>query len=150
MLKRYENEIPGFNNRMTEISAAIGLIQLKKLGNWTTKRRSNAAFFDEHLEGVVLPKVHSLATHSYHQYTIRTEGHVRSRFALELSKLGVQSDVYYPTPVHRLAAFGQKLDLEVSEAVAANCLSIPVHQSLSRSDLSKVVESVNKVASAGV
>jgi len=149
MVKRYENEVPGFNNRMTEISAAIGLIQLEKLAMWTKKRRDNANFLDENLKGVVLPKVHPLATHSYHQYTIRTEGHDRSRFALELSKLGVQSDVYYPTPVHRLPAFALALGLEVSEAVAANCLSIPVHQSLSKSDLSKVVAAVNKVASAG-
>jgi dTDP-4-amino-4,6-dideoxygalactose transaminase len=149
MERRYENEIPGFNNRMTEVAAAIGLVQLQKLAGWTKKRQSNAAFLDENLNGVVVPKVHSLASHVYHQYTIKVEGHDRSQFAAELKKLGVDSDIYYPAPVHKLPAYGLTHSLEVTEQITKSCLSIPVHQKLSASDLSKIVSAVNKLAKAG-
>jgi perosamine synthetase len=149
MERRYENEIPGFNNRMTEVAAAIGLVQLQKLAGWTKKRQSNAAFLDKNLEGVVVPKVHPLASHVYHQYTIKVEGHDRSQFAAELKKLGVDSDVYYPAPVHKLPAYGLTHSLDVTESITKSCLSIPVHQKLSGSDLSKIVSAVNKLAKAG-
>lgn len=149
MERRYENEIPGFNNRMTEVAAAIGLVQLEKLSGWTKKRRANAAYLDSNLSGVVVPKVHPLASHAYHQYTIKVEGHDRGKFAAELKKLGVDSDVYYPAPVHKLPAYGLTHSLEVTEQITKSCLSIPVHQKLSRSDLSKIVSAVNKLAKAG-
>ncbi len=149
MERRYENEIPGFNNRMTEVAAAIGLVQLQKLAGWTKKRQANAAFLDENLNGVVVPKVHSLASHVYHQYTIKVEGHDRSQFAAELKRLGVDSDVYYPAPVHKLPAYGLTYSLDVTDRITKSCLSIPVHQKLSGSDLSKIVSAVNKVAKAG-
>jgi dTDP-4-amino-4,6-dideoxygalactose transaminase len=149
MERRYENEIPGFNNRMTEVAAAIGIIQLEKLAGWTSKRRSNAAFLDKNLIGVRTPKVHTLASHSYHQYTIKVEGHDRDRFAAELKKLGVDSDVYYPSPVHKLPAYGLSHSLDVAESVTRSCLSIPVHQKLTRSDISRIVAAVNRVAKSG-
>lgn len=149
MDRRYENEIPGYNNRMTEVAAAIGLVQLEKLAGWTKKRQSNAAFLAKNLKGVVVPKVHPLASHAYHQYTIKVEGHNRNEFAAELKKLGVDSDVYYPAPVHRLPAYGLTHSLEVTERVTKSCLSIPVHQKLSKSDLVRIVDSVNQVAKAG-
>ena len=55
MEKRYQNEIPGFNNRMTEVAAAIGLVQLKRIERWTIKRQANANFLDSHLQGVQIP-----------------------------------------------------------------------------------------------
>ncbi len=149
MERRYENEIPGFNNRMTEIAAAIGLVQLEKLAAWTKKRRANASYLDVNLSGVVVPKVHPLAIHAYHQYTIKVEGHDRTRFAAELKKLGVDSDVYYPAPVHKLPAYGLTHSLEVTERITKTCLSIPVHQKLSKSDLAKIVHAINKLSKAG-
>jgi dTDP-4-amino-4,6-dideoxygalactose transaminase len=68
---RYQNEIPGFNNRMTEVAAAIGIVQLKKIEKWTLRRQANAAFLDANLKGVVVPPVSPKAKHVYHQYTIR-------------------------------------------------------------------------------
>jgi perosamine synthetase len=149
MERRYENEIPGFNNRMTEVAAAIGLVQLQKLAGWTKTRQANAAYLDVNLSGVVVPKVHPLANHVYHQYTIKVEGHDRGQFAAELKKLGVDSDVYYPSPVHKLPAYGLTHSLEVTERITKSCLSIPVHQRLSKSDLSRIVSAVNKISRAG-
>jgi len=149
MERRYENEAVGFNTRMTDIHAAIGRVQLTKLTGWTKQRQDNAVFLSANIKGVVVPPVAPEATHVYHQYTIRVVDHDRDRFAEELTKLGVGSGVYYPTPIHRLPSFGLTLDLATTERVAKQCLSLPVHPSLSQADLDKIVESVNAVAGAG-
>lgn len=149
MERRYENEVVGFNTRMTDIHAAIGRVQLTKLMGWTKQRQDNAAFLSANIHGVVVPPVAPTATHVYHQYTIRVVDHNRDRFAEELTKLEIGSGVYYPTPIHRLPSFGLTLDLPTTERVAQQCLSLPVHPSLSQTDLERIVESVNKVAKAG-
>jgi len=146
---RYQNEIPGFNNRMTEVAAAIGIVQLKKIEKWTKKRQANASFLNKNLRGVKVPQVSPRARHVYHQYTIQLVGHDRDRFVTELKELGVDSDIYYPAPVHTLPAYGLSLDAPVAATVSGSCLSIPVHQGLSTSNLHRIVESVNKLARAG-
>jgi dTDP-4-amino-4,6-dideoxygalactose transaminase len=149
MEKRYENEIAGYNTRMTDIHAAIGRVQLKKLAGWTKQRQDNAKFLDDNLQGVIVPPVADGAIHVYHQYTIRIVDQDRDAFAEEIGKRGIGSGVYYPIPNHRLPSYGLTLDLPVTEQVAKQCLSLPVHPSLSQGDLEKIVEVVNAVASAG-
>ncbi|MBP2408218.1 dTDP-4-amino-4,6-dideoxygalactose transaminase [Brachybacterium fresconis] len=153
MEAQYANEVAGFNNRMTDIHAAIGRVQLGKLAAWTATRQANAAFFDQHLEGVVTPVVREQATHVYHQYTVRIEGASaaeRDAFATALrEEHQVGCGVYYPTPVHRLATFRTEVDLPVTEMLAAEVLSLPVHPSLSDLDRERVVAAVNTVAKAG-
>ncbi|MEO8261555.1 MAG: DegT/DnrJ/EryC1/StrS family aminotransferase [Pseudolysinimonas sp.] len=149
MEKRYANEVIGFNLRMTDLHAAIGRVQLQKVAGWTAERQKNAAFFDAHLHGVVVPPVAAGRTHVYHQYTIRVVDHDRDRFAEELAARGVGSGVYYPTPIHRLPSFGLELDLPVTERAASEVLSLPVYPSLTEDELGTIVEAVNAVAGAG-
>src|SRR5690606_7291250 len=93
--RQYANDVIGFNARMTDIHAAIGRVQLTKVGGWTEQRRANAAFLDANLEGVVVPTVAAGATHVYHQYTIRVpEDRDRVVTALR-EEHGVGSGVYY-------------------------------------------------------
>jgi len=114
MERQYENELVGFNNRMTDIHAAIGRVQLRKLAAWTAQRQANAAFLDANLQGVTVPPVAANAVHVYHQYTIRIE-QGRDRVATVLrEEYGVGTGVYYPIPNHRLASFSQQLDLPVT------------------------------------
>ena len=149
MERRYENEVIGFNTRMTDIHAAIGRVQLKKLAGWTKQRQDNAQFLSNNISGVVTPPTASGAIHVFHQYTIRVVEQDRDKFAEELVKRGVGCGVYYPTPIHRLPSFGLTIDLPVTEQVALQCLSLPVHPSLSTKDLETIVETVNAVAKAG-
>ena len=149
MERRYENEVIGFNTRMTDIHAAIGRVQLKKLAGWTKQRQDNAQFLSNNISGVVTPPTASGAIHVFHQYTIRVVDQDRDKFAEELVKRGVGCGVYYPTPIHRLPSFGLTIDLPVTEQVALQCLSLPVHPSLSKKDLETMVETVNAVAKAG-
>ena len=149
MENRYQNEIVGYNLRMTDIHAAIGREQLKKIANWTLKRQSNAKFFDENLRNVVVPHVMEGATHVYHQYTIRVPESDRNSFAEEMMKRGVGNGVYYPRPVHQLPAYGQKFDLPNTSKACEEVLSIPVHPGLSKEDLERIVVVVNQLAKAG-
>lgn len=149
MEARYENEIVGFNCRMTDINAAIGQVQLTKLQKWTQKRQSNAKFLSENLRGVIVPLVPEGYEHVYHQYTIRIDGHNRNRFAEELVKRGVGSGVYYPTPIHSLPSFKLKIDLPNTAIASQQVLSLPVHPKLSDGELEKIVVAVNATAKAG-
>jgi perosamine synthetase len=149
MERRYENEVVGFNCRMTDIHAAIGRVQLTKLAGWTKQRQENGAFLDAHLRGVVVPAVAAGATHVYHQYTIRIEDD-RDRFAAALqAEYGIGSGVYYPIPNHRLPSFGLSLDLPQTERAAREVLSLPVHPSLTQAELERIVEAVNALTRAG-
>lgn len=147
--RRYENEIAGLNNRMTDVHAAIGRVQLSMLEEWTKVRQRNAAFFDDHLEGVVTPPVALGAVHVYHQYTIRVSGHDRDAFAARLAEFGVGTGVYYPIPNHRLPAFRRTEHLPETERAAQEVLSLPVYPTLTEEELSQIVSAVNSVAAAG-
>jgi dTDP-4-amino-4,6-dideoxygalactose transaminase len=149
MEKRYANEIFGFNNRMTDLHAAIGRVQLTKLSGWTAQRQSNAAFLSANIEGVITPPTAPWASHVFHQYTIRVVDHDRDRFAEELAARGIGSGVYYPTPIHRLPSFGLELDLPATELVATQVLSLPVYPSLTDAEREQIVTAVNEVAKAG-
>jgi dTDP-4-amino-4,6-dideoxygalactose transaminase len=149
MEKVYENEVVGLNNRMTDVHAAVGRVQLTKLKGWTETRQRNAAFLDANLANVVVPPVAPEATHVYHQYTIRVDGD-RDRFRQALAdEHGVGSGVYYPIPNHRLPSFRRELDLPETERAAGQVISLPVHPSLSSADLDQIVHAVNTVAKAG-
>jgi len=149
MERRYENEVVGFNTRMTDIHAAIGRVQLTKLAGWTAKRQENAAFLSANIEGVVTPPTAEGAVHVFHQYTLRIVDQDRDAFAEELGKRGVGSGVYYPTPIHRLPSFTLELDLPSTELAASQVLSLPVYPSLTQGELETIVEAVNAVAKAG-
>lgn len=156
MQTQYENEVVGFNARMTDIHAAIGRVQLTKVDAWTRQRQANAAFLNAGLadvSGVTVPSVHPNAVHVYHQYTIRVDAAERDRLQLALrEEHGIGSGVYYPIPNHRLpslARFAEGLELPETERAAAEVLSLPVHPSLTEGDLERVVSAVSAVLRAG-
>ena len=149
MERRYENEVVGFNARMTDIHAAIGRVQLGKLPAWTARRQAIAARFDAELRGVVVPPVAPEAVHVYHQYTIRVVGD-RDGFAKALlDEHGIGTGVYYPIPNHELPSLRSNVDLPETRRAADEVLSLPVHPSLSDADVDRIIEAVNTVAGAG-
>jgi dTDP-4-amino-4,6-dideoxygalactose transaminase len=149
MKRRYENEVIGFNARMTDIHAAIGRVQLTKLEAWTKQRRETARFYDAELRGVITPHVAENVTHVYHQYTIEVDGD-RDDFAATLAdEHGVGTGIYYSVPTHRLPSYGLDLDLPTTAAAARRVLSLPVHPMVDDAARERVVEAVNAVAGAG-
>ena len=149
MQRLYENELVGFNTRMTDIHAAIGRVQLTKIEAWTQQRIANADFLSAHLEDVMTPPVAAGAVHVYHQYTIRVPED-RDGFAkalLEEHRVG--TGMFYPTPTHHLVPFRSSVDLPATDEAARQCLSLPVHPSVSQRDLERISNAVNSLARAG-
>ncbi len=149
MMRQYENEVVGFNARMTDIHASIGRVQLTKVDAWTKTRQENAAFLSANLEGVTPPPVAEGAVHVYHQYTIRVPQDRDGMAKALKAEHNVGSGMFYPIPNHRLAPFQVDVDLPETERAAKECLSLPVHPSLSQGDLERIVTAVNTLAKAG-
>ncbi len=144
MEQRYQNEVVGFNLRMTDIHAAIGRSQLTKVRKWTRARQENARFLNDKITEATIPYIPDGYSHVFHQYTIRINAQ-RDLFSSKLSELGIGNSVYYPTQVHRLPSFNLSLNLRQTESATESVLSLPIHPSLSKSDLTRIADSVNRV-----
>ena len=160
---RYYHIALGFNMRMTELQAAIGIAQIEKLECFTERRIANATFLTEHLKGVVQTPIVRLGyRHVYHQFTIRIPSN-RNEFALKLRKQGIDTTIHYPIPIHqqpyyrrissrfRVISPGKRkhlrggnpsASLPVTENAAEQVLSLPVHPALSGEELSKIIKEV--------
>ncbi len=146
MRARYEFEMLGFNFRLTDIAAAIGLVQLDKLEANTAKRRSVARRYDEAFADlpVTRPETPPDRTHVYHQYTLDI-GPRRDEILAALREAGVGADVYYPIPVHRQAyieARGLTADLPLTDAAAATTLALPIHPGLTTAETDEIIGAV--------
>jgi len=147
---RYHHELMGYNYRMTDIAAAIGICQLKKLDRFNNMRIENAEFLTGeigNIRGLVPPYIKPHIKHVFHQYTMRvTDDFTMSRYKLahELAGRGIETAIYYPMPIHRQPLYqnlGYQDQLPVSERVAREVLSLPVHPALTRED-SKYISQV--------
>lgn len=147
MRKRYFHDRLGYNFRMTDIQAAIGLEQLKKLNSFNIRRIENAEYLNAKLNGVETPKIPDEYGHVFHQYTIRVERDHRDKLQQYLAEKGVGTGIYYPVPVHRQNYYTKKLGFKIylpeAEKAASEVLSLPVHPGLSEHDLDKIVHEVN-------
>lgn len=159
MVNRYEYEAVGFNHRMTDLQAVLGLRQLEGLSSISDARRANARLLTEGLYGINglrLPDVPLGRTHVFHQYTVRiTEDSEISRddLAEALEEAGVASGVYYPRPVFDYDVFRSHPDVIVepvpnARRAAGQVLSLPVHPSLTSSELERVIAAVRRAMHA--
>jgi dTDP-4-amino-4,6-dideoxygalactose transaminase len=152
MRVRYYHEMLGYNFRMTNIHAAIGLAQLPKLEAFNLRRIANATYLNEHLpkDKVQVPQVRPGTRHVFHQYTVRLDPSLnRDKVREELAAKEVGTDIYYPVPVHRQQlyldlGYGNKSFPE-SERAAREVLSLPIHPGLSQEDLETIVAAVESL-----
>ncbi|WP_440772606.1 DegT/DnrJ/EryC1/StrS family aminotransferase [Natronorubrum sp. DTA28] len=142
----YEHIELGHNHRMTSMAGAVGRAQLERLPEFNRERRENAAYYDEQLAELPIetPTAPEGYRHVYHQYTIRTDD--REAIAATLDEHGVDTAVYYDTPIHRQPAYETVSTaaetLPNAERAAETVLSLPVHPSLSECDRRTVVDAV--------
>lgn len=138
--RRYFHDCLGYNYRMTNIAAAIGLVQLNKIDTLSLRRMSNARYYGEQLN-VKKPFVSPNVKHVFHQYTIRVKD--RDKFQAHLERKGVGYGIYYPVPLPSQPLFDSNELFEVAELASKEVISIPVNPSLKRVDVEKVVKVVN-------
>lgn len=149
MRVRYYHEMLGYNFRMTNINAAIGLAQLPKLEGFNEARIANAAYLSQHLpqDKVRVPQARPGTRHVFHQYTVRVLSPLdRDSVRRQLAEAGVGSEVYYPVPVHKQQLYRDlgydDQSFPESEKAAEQVLSLPVHPGLTRQDLETIVAAV--------
>ena len=149
MKVRYYHDQLGYNFRLSDLHAAIGLVQIDRLAGFTEKRRANAAYLTARLESVLTPKVKEGYGHVWHQYTVRLDGgHDRDAAVKQLNDAGVGTGIFYPVPAHQQGFIQDQLGrvvLPVAERLAKEVFSLPVHPQLSQADLETIVSEVNKL-----
>jgi dTDP-4-amino-4,6-dideoxygalactose transaminase len=145
----YVHDAVGYNFRMTELQAAIGLIQLQRLTAVTQRRQETASFYDQRIaaNGFRRPPTAAGRTHVFHQYTVRVSDslkHSRDSVREQLATAGIGSGVYYPVPVHRQPAYRSYGDTScpIAEQAARDMFSIPVHPGVSDADRERVVNAL--------
>jgi dTDP-4-amino-4,6-dideoxygalactose transaminase len=147
--ERYHHVALGYNLRMTDLQAAIGVVQLGKLAGFTEKRIANAAFLNDRLAGIVkTPTILSGHRHVYHQYTIQVPGD-RDGFARALNERGVGTGVHYPRAIHQQPIYqemGFNLSLPVAEQAAREVLCLPIHPALTDDELTTIAREVTALA----
>ncbi|MDO8480289.1 MAG: DegT/DnrJ/EryC1/StrS family aminotransferase [Nanoarchaeota archaeon] len=152
---RYEYSELGYNYRMTDMQAAIGVEQIKRLAEITEARQTNARALLKGLagiKGILLPSVHEGRTHVFHQFTIRvTPDFHLSRDALQqkLLEQGIGTGVYYPQALHLSPAFRElgyhTGDFPVSERLSREVLSLPCHPHLTSAEIQTIIEAFHHV-----
>lgn len=149
---RYQHDIIGFNFRMTDINAAIGLIQLKKLTKFNKIRIANAKYLTKNLLEITtlsVPFVPTKSNHIFHQYTIRLDPTIDRKGVVEaLEAKGIGVGIYYPIPIHKqkfYQSLGYKVKLPVAESAARTVISLPVHPYLKPADLKKIVSVISSL-----
>ena len=144
--QQYLHEMVGYNLRMTDISAAIGLVQLDKLDDFTSMRQKNAKILSDGLrdiDGIATPTIRNDCEHVFHQYTIRAEK--RDELAATLNRASIGTGTYYPIPIHKQPVYrklGYEDKLPECEKAAMETLSLPVHPDVSRDNLNDIIENV--------
>lgn len=149
MERRYHHDALGYNFRMTDLHAAIGLAQMERLVDFTERRRANARYLNRHITSVITPGVREGYDHAWHQYTIRLPNGRRDTAVKQLNEAGIGTGIFYPIPAHQQIYLAEmdlgSCHLPVAERLAQEVISLPVHPQLSRADLEQIVHEVNKL-----
>jgi dTDP-4-amino-4,6-dideoxygalactose transaminase len=149
MKVRYYHDMLGYNYRMSDLHAAIGLAQVRRLDQFNAKRKANAAYLNQHITSVITPQVKPDYDHVWHQYTVRVEdGRDRDAAIKQLNEAGIGTGIFYPVPVHQQGYMKElvgEVHLPVSEKLAQQVISLPVHPQVTQVDLEKIVQEVNKL-----
>lgn len=152
--KRYLHTHLGSNYRMSEFQAAIGIVQLKKLASFNVVRQRNAKLLSEGLKdipGIVVPYTAPGCEHVFHQYTVRVTKDfplTRNQLAEHLNNKGIGTGVHYPVPIHIQPVYLKQFQYDhfpFAEAAAEEVLSLPVHPSVSQSDVEYIVETIQSI-----
>jgi len=145
--KQYHHDEVGTNSRLDTVQAAVLLVKLRHLGEWSAGRRARAARYSEAFAGhpaIRPPQVDSANEHIFHQYTIRAER--RDGLAAHLKARGIGHAVYYPVGLHLQPCFShlgyRPGRLPVTEAAMADVLSLPIYPELTQAQQEAVIDAV--------
>jgi len=150
-IKRYANEILGYNSRLDALQATILRIKLKHIDGWNERRREIAARYTaaiQEIEGLTPPPPGESEDRIqvFHQYTLRVKDGRRDKVQAALKNQGVSSTVYYPTPCHQLPVYqDRRISLPETEAAAREVLSLPIWALLDEATQQQVISALRSI-----
>jgi len=142
---------PGYNFRMSNILAAVGVEQLKKIEKMNQRRREHAAYLNEKLksiEEIDLPVEKKECVHVYQMYTVKVKRLNRNALVMKLRERGIGASVHFDPPVHLQAFYKGRYDssaLEVTEKVARSIVTLPMFPQMKKGQLKKIVNEVKEI-----
>ncbi len=146
---KYYHTMLGLNYRMTDVEAAIGREQLKRLDDMLETRSRNAEILNEGLanvDGIREPTTTANGKHAWHQYCIVVDedvyGMSRDKLIEKLNDNGIATAIHYPRGMHQQPVFEEMYgthSLPITEKMATTILALPVHHGLVESDLERIV-----------
>jgi len=146
--RKYYYDAIGVNSRLDSMQAAILHVKLQHLDTYNEQRRAAANQYDQLLKdipGITIPYRAPNAQHVFHQYTIRVEAK-RDALKDHLQTLGIPSMIYYPVPLHLSDAYKiygyQEGNFPMSELVAREVLSLPMHTELDAEQIQFVCDAI--------
>jgi dTDP-4-amino-4,6-dideoxygalactose transaminase len=147
----YDVTMLGYNYRMDEIRAALGLVQLERLDSFNRRRAALSALYSEHIErlaarhdGLCVPRPRS-GISAHHLFPVLLPGGTdRDRVATAMAAAEIQTTIHYP-PVHRLSYYRARypgVRLPLSEAFHRRELTLPLHPKMGEADVIRVVNAL--------
>jgi len=139
---KYLHHVVGANLRMDTLQAAILRVKRQHVQAWNARRRANVARYRELLAGTPLTLPDDAPGHVWHQFVVRAPR--RDELKAFLAQREIQTEIYYPRPLHLQPCFpgGREGDLPEAERAAREVLALPVHADLGDDQLAYVADSV--------
>jgi dTDP-4-amino-4,6-dideoxygalactose transaminase len=142
---KYENLYKGINSRLDELQAAVLDIKLAGLDRDNQLRRNVAEYYLKNINNqkITLPEYKDASSHVWHVFVVRVEDRVR--FSQYMAEHGIQTNIHYPTPPHKQAAYKEfsQLSLPITEKIHQEVISLPISPIISKADLVTIVSAVN-------
>jgi UDP-2-acetamido-2-deoxy-ribo-hexuluronate aminotransferase len=148
---KYQHDIIGINSRLDTLQAAILLVKIKYLSEYTRKRNEAARFYDSQLSGcsfIETPFHACHSTHVFHQYTLKVKNIDRNHFKKYLEGNGIPAMIYYPIPLHFQKAYSRKEfgigSFPVTEQLSKTVISLPIHTEMTEEELTYICETIKE------
>jgi len=145
---RYQNEFQGVNSRLDELQAAFLNVKLPFLDRDNARRKALARRFLEgiRLPGLKLPPADRINDDVWHLFVVQYAH--RDQLRDYLKEKGIQTDIHYPTPIHKQKAYKQwaHLSLPITEKLCREVLSLPLHPILTDAEADYIIETINQFA----
>lgn len=143
--EKYLHHVKGYNCRLDEIQSAILRVKLKYLDKELAKINTIANYYIKNIknQNIQLPYVGKNNTHSWHQFVIQTNN--RDKVQTFLKSKNIETLIHYPIPIHKQKAYSEynKINLPITELISKRILSLPINSSLTQSDTSLIIETLN-------
>lgn len=149
-IDKYDHEIEGTNSRLDGLQAAILGVKLKRLSDWTKKRRRNARLYNEFLKdtGLVTPFEIDHAESVYHLYVVRTKKELRQELQAHLKSKGISTGVHYPIALPNLKAYAylqcKNTDFPQATEASHEILSLPMYPELDESKIKIITNAIQE------